>query len=326
MESPEIKSKRIFLTGGTGFFGKSLLEYIKNLDKNTSQRGELCVLSRTPDKFCNDNPELTNIPGLSFIKGDVRDFEFPAGKFGYVIHAATEADSKLIAEKPTEMYSVIVDGTRRVLEMCEKKQVSRVLYVSSGAVYGAQPPDLPNISEDYPCAPADAYEKGKFDAEKLCLASTTPAVVARCFAFVGPYLPLDKHFAVGNFINNILNNEDINIKGDGTPYRSYMYASDLAEWLWTLLLKGKTNEVYNVGSDKAISIAELAKVIRQYSSTGNTRINIAQKAIDGILPSRYVPCIDKAKNELNLKCKVSLTEGIEKTINSNSTTYKNNEK
>ncbi len=312
-----IGNKRIFLSGGTGFLGKSLLEYINILSKNASWDGDLYILSRNPDKFCKENPELINLSGLNFIQGDIRNFEYSSlPDFDYVIHAATEADSKFIAEKPDEMYSVIVDGTKRILAMCAAKAVKRLLYVSSGAVYGIQPPDLLNIPEDYPCKPVNAYGKGKLDAENMCLASSIDTVIARCFAFVGPYLPIDKHFAIGNFINDILNDKNINIKGDGSPYRSYMYASDLAEWLLTLLIKGKTGEAYNLGSDKAISIAELAEIVCKYSLTGNTRINIAKKAINGILASRYVPDVSKCFN-LGLKIKISLEDGIQKTIIAN---------
>ena len=309
----KIDTKRIFLSGGTGFFGKSILDY---LSQDNAWNGILYILSRNPDKFCKENQKLINLPGLNFVQGDIRNFDYSSlPNFDYVIHSATEADSKFIADKPDEMYSVIVDGTKHILKMCEAKKVSRLLYVSSGAVYGVQPPDLLNIPENYPCNPTNAYGKGKLDAENMCLASNIDTVIARCFAFVGPYLPLDKHFAIGNFINNILNDADINIQGDGTPYRSYMYVSDLVEWLLTILLKAKSNEAYNVGSDKAVSIAELAKQVSAFSLSKKQNINIAKEKTDGALASRYVPSTDKAQKELGLKCKISLKESIEKTIN-----------
>ena len=308
-----LQYKKIFLSGGTGFFGKSILDYLNQVEE---WRGSLYILSRNPDKFCKSNPELTNLPRLNFVQGDIRDFDYSTlPDFDYVVHAATEADSKLNAEKPDEMYSVIVDGTKHILEMCAAKKVRRLLYVSSGAVYGVQPPDLPNVAEDYPCSPVNAYGKGKLDAENICLAADTDTVIARCFAFVGPYLPLDKHFAIGNFINNVLNGEDINILGDGTPYRSYMYAGDLIEWLFTILLEGNSNEIYNVGSDKAVSIAELAKLVSGFSLSKQPNVNIAKLKIDGILAPRYVPSIEKAERELGLKCRTSLHESLEKTIN-----------
>lgn len=308
-----LQNKNIFLSGGTGFFGKSILDY---LNRDGIWKGKLYILSRNPDRFSQENPELVKLPGLEFVQGDIRSFDYSTlPDLDYVIHAATEADSKLNAENPDEMYSVIVDGTKHILKMCAARKARRLLYVSSGAVYGVQPPDLPNIAEDYPCSPVTAYGKGKLDAENICLADNTDTVIARCFAFVGPYLPIDKHFAIGNFIKNILSAEDINIQGDGIPYRSYMYSDDLVEWLLVILLEGKSNEAYNVGSDEAVSIAGLAGEVAGFSLSKQQNINIARKKMDGVLAPRYVPSIDKARNGLGLRCKISLKEAIRETIN-----------
>jgi len=228
----ELSNKRIFLTGGTGFFGKWLLDhfhpsaareapFLRGSDRRERQRleTEVVVLSRNPAQFLRDFPRFgpersergsvlagqrpkgvaTN-ENITFVRGDVRDFSFPSGHFDYVIHAATEASVKLDQENPDEMFSVIVDGTRRVLEFSKQAGVQRLLYVSSGAVYGVQPPELSHIPETFPCNPVTAYGKGKLKAEQMCLESGIETVIARCFAFVGPWLPLDTYFAIGNFI------------------------------------------------------------------------------------------------------------------------------
>lgn len=303
----ELIGKRIFLTGGTGFFGKCLLSFFQTLAT------DVVVLSRNPTVFLAQFPMFANSPNITFVQGDIRDFSFPDGRFDYVMHAATEAGTKLEHENPAEMQSVIEDGTRRVLQFSKQSSTKRLLYVSSGAVYGVQPPELSHVGETFPCNPVTAYGKGKFQAEQMCRDSGVETVIARCFAFVGPWFPLDAHFAIGNFIGNCLKNESIEIKGDGTPMRSYMYGSDLVDWLLALLLRGRSGEAYNVGSDVCISIAELAQIVRAVAGTDNV-IRIRQQPQQGNLPSRYIPSVQKAKDELGLRVQVSLAESISQTI------------
>ncbi|NLX26360.1 MAG: NAD(P)-dependent oxidoreductase [Lentisphaerae bacterium] len=295
------------MTGGTGLFGKWLLDRFQRLDV------EIVILSRNPAQFFSQFPLFGKSPNITLIQGDVRNFHFPSRSFDYVIHAATEASAKLEHENPSEMYSVIVDGTQRVLEFSKQANVKRLLYVSSGAVYGIQPPELSHIPESFPCNPVTAYGKGKLKAEQMCLGSGIETVIARPFAFVGPWLPLDAHFAIGNFIGNCLRNEPIKIKGDGTPIRSYMYGSDLAEWLMALLLNGRVGEAYNVGSDDAISVADLAGLVRSIAGTDN-EILVRGSQIPGALPSRYVPSVRKARDELGLGIKVAQKTAIRHTL------------
>lgn len=322
----EFSQKRIFLTGGTGLFGKWLLEHFQGLET------EVVVLSRNPDQFLQQFPMFgpgrrERGPALAgqrpeegaknrnptFIQGDVRDFKFPAGQFDYVIHAATEVGAKLERENPNEMYSVIVDGTKRIIEFSEHAGVRRLLYVSSGAVYGVQPPELSHIPETFPCNPVTPYGKSKLKAEQMCLESGIETVIARPFAFVGPWLPLNARFAVGNFIGNCLRNEPIEIEGDGTPLRSYMHASDLVRWLLTILLKGRIGDAYNVGSAEAISIKDLAWLVRSVAGTDN-EIRIREQPIPGTAPTRYVPSIEKAEKQLGLSVLVSLPDALTRTI------------
>jgi dTDP-glucose 4,6-dehydratase len=311
------RNTRIFLTGGTGFFGKWLLASFLQVNRVLGLNAHVTVLSRQPSVFLAHTPWLAKEPAVAFIQGDVRDFTFPKGDFDFIIHAATEASAKLEQEQPEEMFTVIADGTRRVLAFAASAGISRLMLTSSGAVYGTQPSTLSHTDENCFGQPASAYGRGKLIAEKMCVETGNQCgfvtLLPRCFAFVGPYLNLDIHFAIGNFIRDCLENRPITIRGDGTPLRSYLYAADLAEWLWTILLKGEHARPYNVGSDEAISILDLAYKVRACAKTDNP-ITVMGVPDPDAPPPRYVPSIERAKTELGLSPRCPLDEAIRRTI------------
>ena len=316
----QVAGKVIFLTGGTGFFGKWLLDSFLYANNHLSLNAKMIVLSRSPDKFLLQYPKYKH-GSISFVKGDIRDFEFPEGPIDYIMHAATDVNVSMNVELPLLMYDTIVEGTRHILEFARMKNVAAILHTSSGAVYGKQPPDLTHIPEDYNGSP-DIYDKsasygeGKRTSEMLSNmyhnSYKVNSKIARCFAFVGPYLPLDTHFAIGNFIKDVINGNKIVINGDGTPFRSYMYASDLVIWLWNILFFGKTCRPYNVGSDEDVTIKELAEIIAT-ASENKTEVEIKLPK-HNFPPARYVPSVDRAQKELGLKVHISLNEAIKKTI------------
>lgn len=316
----ELRGERIFITGGTGFFGCWLLESLLWANDRLSLNCQATVLSRSPDLFRAKAPHLAGHKAVSVIKGDIRTFEFPTGTFSHVIHAATESSAKLNAENPRQMLDTIVEGTRRTLEFAKICRAGNFLLTSSGAVYGKQPAEMTHIPEEYngapdPLDPKSAYGEGKRMAEHLCALHADTQLkpkIARCFAFVGPHIPLDTHFAIGNFIRDALNDGPIIVKGDGTPRRSYLYAADLMIWLWTVLLLGKSLRPYNIGGRQSISISELAQSV---ASEFSNRINIEIRETPGSYrpPDQYVPDTKRAQKELNLKETITLEEGIRKT-------------
>lgn len=315
-----VKNKSLFITGGTGFFGKWLLESFIYINKKLQLNATVTVLTRDPEKFVQEFPFYSSVPSVKFLKGDILNFEFPTDDFQYIIHAATEADAALNSSRPLLMLDTITAGTRRVLDFARQKSVEALLFTSSGAVYGRQPPNITHIKEtqSFPVDinnPNSAYAEGKRLAELYCSIYNKhynlPVKIARCFAFVGPYLPLNKHFAIGNFISNALNKQDIIIKGDGTPFRSYLYATDLTSWLWTILLKGQNNIPYNVGSDDDFDLRSVAEAVAELNP--GVKVEVLTKA-DPLKPvERYVPDISFIKEKLGVAITVNLKDAIKKT-------------
>jgi nucleoside-diphosphate-sugar epimerase len=316
----ELRGERIFMTGGTGFFGCWLLESFLWANDQLDLDCQATILSRSPDLFRTNTPHLAAHTSISLQRGDVRNFEFPPGEFTHIIHAATESSATLNAENPLQMLDTIVEGTRHTLEFAKTCGAQNFLFTSSGAVYGKQPTEMTHIPEDYnggpdPLDPKSAYGEGKRIAEHLCVLYTDSRLkpkIARCFAFVGPYLPLGIHFAIGNLIRDALNGGPIIVKGDGTPHRSYLYAADLAIWLWTTLLRGVSCRPYNIGSHESISIRELAKQVAD-QFMAEMAIEIRETSDPQKPLERYVPNTQRAAKELGLQETISLGQAIAKT-------------
>ncbi len=212
-------------------------------------------------------------------------------------------------------------GTEHVLQVAAANGVRKFLFTSSGAVYGRQPADLERILEDSTDAPSTMdpgadYGQAKRASEFMTMmyarAFEFDALIARLFAFVGPSLPLDADFAVGNFLRDFRNGGPIRISGDGSPYRSYLYAADLTVWLWTILLRGRADRPYNVGSAEAISIHDLATLVAGLASPA-LRIEQARQPVAGAERPRYVPDVRRAEEELGLRAWIPVEEGLRRT-------------
>ena len=299
---------RVFLTGGTGFLGRWLVESWALARREGLLRGELHVLTRTPERFAS----LPPCPGLTAVGGDQAGFPFPDGAFGAVIHGAFQHGT------PSATFWNNLLGCRRALEFGRRAGAARFLLLSSGAVYGPQATD--RVAEAWPGAPEALDPTQTYGAVKRASETLGAAFQAdggpefrsaRGFAFLGPGLPLDRNFAAGNFIRDALGGGPIRVQGDGTPLRSYLYAADAAVWHWGILVRGLPGQPYNVGSPQALSILELARRVRDLLAPG-AAIEVAAQP-DGRAPSRYVPDTARAERELGLKGWIGLEEGILRT-------------
>ncbi|MES2535070.1 MAG: NAD-dependent epimerase/dehydratase family protein [Pseudomonadota bacterium] len=317
---PVLQGQHIFITGGTGFIGCWLLEAFIWANQQLGLALRLSVLTRRPEAFRAKAPHLAGHPIVNLVAGNVNDLSGISQPYGIIIHAATDVAKP--GANARAVFDDIVNGTTQTLALATRSKASRYLLTSSGAVYGRQPAAIEHIREDYPGAPdtldsGSAYAQGKRVSEWLvqCHADQhgLETRIARCFALLGPYLPLNAHFAAGNFIRDGLNGQAIKVSGDGTACRSYLYAADMTIWLLTILANGRTGQSYNLGSDTGITINELAGKVSDMVF-GENKVELGARPIPDAAPHRYVPNNDKAKNELDLLEYTDLQSALRKTI------------
>ena len=305
----------LLIIGGTGFFGKSILDSYKRELLNSWKIDKVIIMSRNTIEFKQNYPELVS-SGVEFLVGDISTIDFlPEADF--VIHAAASTDTSRYIFHSEEEKNNIIAGTLNYCRLAVKfHKNSRIVFCSSGAVYGFQPENLKFLKEEDAFGDISklddvkkSYAYAKRDSELAIQElgkKSLNVVIARCFSFVGRYLPRNQHFAIGNFIANGINGKDIIVKADRLVYRSYMYADDLVDWLLTLANNSNTTcPIYNVASDREIEIRELASIIADIFNVTVVSKGIGNKSID-----RYIPSIQKAQTELELSNGYGLKEAI----------------
>jgi len=313
-ELEELRGRKLFVTGGTGFFGKWLLAALCRADAELGLGLRVTVLSRDPASFLRRFPATADVPALRFEQGHVADFSLPDEPYDYVLHAASDTTDITTEAREEERARAIVGGTRRVLDLARTSGARRLLHVSSGAVYGAHAAQLSGAKEDDALAAQGLipYGEAKRAAERLCEESGLDFVTARAFAFLGPYLPLDAHFAAGNFLRDARHGGPILVRGDGTALRSYLYPADLVVWLLRLLLRGGRGRAYNVGSDEVVTTAQLG---RRIAGAVAPSPEVVIQSVQPQGPQNiYLPDIRRARAELDLDVAIPLDDAIARTL------------
>ena len=307
---PELRGARLFITGGTGFFGRWLLSLFARVNDDFGGQAQAVVLTRDAGRARHRLGALADHDTIALHEGSAETFTNPPGKFDYVLHLAGEPHGPRYSTNPKDMATDMIAGTRRTLQFSAAARPKGFLYVSSGAVYGPQPGcDL--IDEDTPPRPEPsasrrAYAEAKRVGEEMALASGVPVIIARPFAFIGPGLPLEASFAASQFLADGLAGRPIRVQHGGMV-RSYLYAADLADWLWTVLLKGQPGRAYNVGSDQPTTLTELAHIVAHHCGV---EVNI----LDETQSERYIPSTRRVHAELNLSQTVDLSTAVQRTV------------
>ena len=315
--SDALSNQHLLLTGGTGFFGRWLLALLEVLNNNGAGI-QVTVVSRNPTRFLETEPRYHSFNWIKWLATDIRDlYDVPGRPVQLILHAA--ADTSAVAHShPLNLFNTITEGAHRVFDLAVRCGAERVLITGSGAQYG-QLTDQVRVVESYSGAclsneTASAYGEAKRVQETLAALYAAQygleVVLARCFAFSGPGLPLDQHFAIGNFVRDALFSDEVVLQSDGTAVRSYLHGADLAVWLLQLLAEGKGGVAYNVGSDQALSVGELAHQVVERLSPGKPVTFLGARGAVGLSRSFYVPDISRARG-LGLDVWTSLDASID---------------
>jgi nucleoside-diphosphate-sugar epimerase len=316
----DLRNQKILVTGGTGFFGSWIAEFICYLNDAHNFNISLQVLARNTQIIGEQASHLSKRKDIQFISTDIRNLKSIQDDVSLIIHAASSPDNRFHVSNPIETASVITDGTSNLLDLAVKlPALKKILYLSSGQVYGTG--NL--INEPIPengfgflnCNRiTSVYPEAKRMAEATCCAFSNqfkiPIVIARPFSFIGPFQSLSRPWAINNFMHDALYNKTIHIVGNGEPVRSYMYPADLVVWILKILISGRINSAYNVGSPFGINLKNAAKEIIQIAQT-NVDIDIKHYNNDTY---SFIPDIALCENELGLKINYNIKDTLSRSI------------
>jgi nucleoside-diphosphate-sugar epimerase len=294
-------SRSLLIIGGTGFFGKSVLDLFNRGGLEIYGIKEITILARRVKELILNFPELIN-EKIQLITTDISTCN-ALPEADIVIHAASSTDAKDYLADASRQRNNIESATTNYCRLAETyHKQAKIVYCSSGAVYGQQPADVKFMSEEFPFQDASEmaqykrdYALGKRASERAIQELGLTGInvsIARCFAFYGKYLPNDQHFAYGNFIGAAIQGKAIEVHAKHRVIRSYMHADDMVHALIRIALDAKPDcPIYNVGSDEAIELRDLANQIGQQYNVPVKIAPIMDNKID-----RYVPNTDKLKS------------------------------
>ena len=312
-----LKKSKILIIGGTGFIGKWFLLVLNELNKKENYKISVFLLTRNEKKFRKKFPEFAKFDSISFIEGDLLNLKIPYKNFDYIIHAGS--DLKVKNKNEENYFNELTIGTKKIFDLPNKNKNAKILFISSGAVYGPVTNTKPIKESDIMSSKFstnDIYSLGKTFAEIYAQLYTQllgkKVIIARGFSFIGPFQQFDRGFAITDFIKMSVKNKNIFINNAENIYRSYLYIADLIVWLFIILINGKNGQAYNVGSNKEISLKNLSKKIVKITKS---RSKIILKNNNSLNKKNfYVPNTDLARKKLNLKVWTNLDQSIDKTV------------
>ena len=310
LDLTKLRNKSICLLGGGGFIGSWLVSTLNQLDRYCDLKVKITIYTRdiakASLKFPRDLYNRVSLMEFDFLTGTC-----DLGVFDYIVNGATPTTPRPGITTEDLYFHPTMNAIRSIIGTAQSRQnFPKVLNLSSGAVYGSQPLDISHRSEEMvgELEGVDDYQRAKYQSE---LELSTPDVLQvltpispRLFAFYGPGLPINQHFAIGNFIRDGMEGRPIRILGNPNTRRSYMFPTDLVAWLLKSLVNPKVG-YFNVGSEESISMAELATLISDMTSRKGFELLNPE-----IPPSNYVPSTKLFRAAYEVRETVSLSEGL----------------
>lgn len=312
----EFRNSRILILGGTGFVGTWLVSSLLHANEYFDLKLSINIITRNIESAQNKLSLNQNDP-IIFMESDLKDstfvFESP---FDYYVHAATPSLIATGSNDPEMVSAASLGGAELISRSILKFQNSpSVIHTSSGAVYGKQSFDEANkleVSLNKSLVLNNDYAKTKRATEEFLnnfsVNSTARISNPRLYAFAGPRIELNEHFAIGNFVRDGISAEEINVKGNPSTIRSYLYPTESTSWLIKLMASPSTENI-NIGSEMKYSMYELATLVSDLTSKKGVLFE-NQDAEASI----YVPSTKNAQKILKVKEKVSLENGLERWI------------
>ena len=300
---------RVLVTGGAGFIGSHLCEFL--LDQGCEV---VCLDNLLTGS--TDNIDHLRSSRFSFVKHDVTTYIYVAGPVDYVLHFASPASPVYYHQLPIPTLKVGALGTHKALGLAKAK-VARFLLASTSEVYGD--PLIHPQREDYwgnvnPVGPRGVYDEAKRFAEAMTMAyhryHSLDTRIVRIFNTFGPRMRMNDGRAIPNFIRQALTGEPLTVYGDGTQTRSFMYVSDLVEGIWQLM-RAPLPDPVNIGNPQEMTLLDLARRIRHLTGSQAPIVFMPLPVDD---PRVRQPDIGRAKAMLGWEPRVDVDEGLRRTI------------
>ena len=322
-----LKGKSVLVTGATGLIGSQIVLALDRYNQLHEGQIKIYALARNEEKAARV------LAGCSeYVKIVLGDIKMPIDiteEIDYIIHGASMTSSKEFVDYPVETILTGMEGTDNVLRFAVSKKVKGMVYLSSLEVYGVTDPERKNIKENEygyieQMVPRSSYSEGKRMAECLCISYGheygVPVKIVRLSQTFGPGVSYSDNRVFAQFARCAIENQDIVLKTKGETYRNYCYIRDAVTGILCVLLKGNSNEAYNIANkDTGISICDMAHMIAD--DVANKKINVVFDIADDIAKLGYGPTIKISLNtdkieQLGWKAEVGLKDAFERMIQS----------